>query len=109
MNEPPFSLVFDSRLGLKRPRLHTEYEALTPEQQEAFELACLEICAEIPERIRLYEQQYMHYYAQLTDVEDESVFDRLNAQMNDLSSRINDLNLLYLTIEGRYLGANVHG
>lgn len=109
MNTPPFSFVFDPRLGLKRPRLNVEYEALSKEQQETFELGCLQICAEIPEQIRQFEQQYMNYYTQLTNVEDESVFDQLNAKMNDLSSRINDLNLLYLTIEGTYLGANVHG
>jgi hypothetical protein len=109
MTEPPFSFVFDPRLGLKRPRLNREYEALTLEQQEAFELGCLQICAEIPEQIRQFEQQYMYYFAQLTEVDDESFFDQLNAKMNDISSRINDLNLLYLTIEGTYLGANVHG
>lgn len=109
MNKAPFSFVFDPRLGLKRPCLYIEYEELTSEQQEAFELGCLQICAEIPEQIRQLERQYMIYYAQLADVADESVFDELNAKMNDLSSRINDLNLLYLTIEGTYLGANVHG
>lgn len=104
-----YQLCYDKRLGLNLPNLECEYEDMPKKVQAEFELACQKIASQIPERIKLLEAQYMERYFRLQEVVDLEGFDRLLEEMNDLSSRICDLNLLYRTIEGEYLGANVHG
>jgi hypothetical protein len=108
MSECPFAFVYDERLGLARPVLYVEYEELSQEKQDEFELKCQESCSYIPERIKEIEQDYMQRYEALANTEDETEFLRLNDELNELSKRICELNLLYLQIEGTYLSANVH-
>lgn len=105
----PFSIEFDERLGVYLPQLEVEYEQMSKEHQHEFELQCQQICSQIPERIRVLEQEYMKIYEALKEAEDDAEFMRYNDQMNELSRTICDLNLLYLHIEGSYLGAHVHG
>lgn len=104
----PFSFEYDERLGVYLPHLEVEYDQMSEEQQYEFELKCQEICSKIPERIRELEQEYMIIYEALKEAEDEDEFLRYNDKMNELSKAISDLNLLYLQIEGTYLGAHVH-
>ncbi|PTM60060.1 hypothetical protein [Desmospora activa] len=108
MTTPCFAFPFDERLGVRRPRLFVAYEELSREYLHRFELGCQEVCSDIPERIRLFERRYMHLFEALNGIEREAEMDRILEEMNDLSSRIADLNVLYLHIEGTYIGANVH-
>ncbi|MBA4544174.1 MULTISPECIES: hypothetical protein [Thermoactinomyces] len=108
MDTVPFEFRYDQRLGIKRPFLHQEYEALSKELQDEFELKCQEICSQIPERVKMLEREYMQKFNDLKEMDDETSFLRLTEEMNELSRRICDLNILYLHIEGTYLAANVH-
>jgi len=45
----------------------------------------------------------------LKQAEDDEAFYSLIEEMNDLSSRISDLNILYMEIEGRHLVEKVDG
>jgi len=104
----PFSFQYDERLGVMRPRLEVEYEEMPKALQHEFELRCQQICSQIPERIKELEREYMKRYEALKEIDDEDEFLRVNDEMNELSRTICDLNLLYLHIEGVYLGAHVH-
>jgi hypothetical protein len=108
MDTVPFEFCYDQRLGIRRPYLHREYEELSKELQDEFELKCQEICSEIPERIKVLEREYMRKFEDLREMDDETSFLRLNDEMNELSKKICDLNILYLYIEGTFLAANVH-
>jgi microcystin degradation protein MlrC len=99
----------DGRLGIDRPRLHVPYEQLSEKEQHLFELRCQEICSRIPPQIKSFEREYMNCFEALNQSCDDQEFEQLFNRMNDLSSRICDLNVLYLHIEGSYLEANVHG
>lgn len=104
----PFELIYDERLRIQRPLLHVEYESLTPMLQSEFELLCQQVCAQIPEEIKRFEVEYLQVFDQLKDVDDEQQFLMLNEKMNDISSRICDLNLLFLHIEGTFIAYSVH-
>jgi hypothetical protein len=108
MDTCPFEFCYDNRLGVLLPLLHVEYEEMPKALQDEFEYKCQEICSQIPEQIKQLERAYMEKYEALQEIDDEEHFLQLNDELNDLSKRICDLNLLYLHIEGTYLAANVH-
>jgi hypothetical protein len=107
MTKALYEFRFDERLGVVRPWLHVDYEDLPPEKQHEFELRCQEVLARIPEKIKEWEQVYMNRFEALQKAEDEKAFFMINEELNDISSILCDLNLLYLHIEGTWLGANV--
>jgi hypothetical protein len=107
MEQRWFELRYDPRLKLKRPYLYVEYEDLPVSVQEEFEFACQRVCAQIPDRIKEFEQKYLQIYEALKEAKDEEFF-LLMDQLNEISSIICDLNLLYLHIEGTYLSGSVH-
>ncbi|TCS92359.1 hypothetical protein [Hazenella coriacea] len=108
MSEKQYEIRYDERLQVERPYLNIEYECLPEKVQQEFELKCQEICSQIPEQIKLFEQKYMVHFDQLRDVEDETEFLRLTEEMNEISSVICDLNILFLTIEGNFIHYSSH-
>jgi hypothetical protein len=102
-----FAFPFDERLGIPRPCLTVEYEELPLEARYRFELGCQQVVSEIPARIRSFEQRYLTLYESLSEVTSEQELDERMAEMNEISSCIADLNVLYFHIEGTYIGANV--
>ncbi|PTX53710.1 hypothetical protein C8P63_12730 [Melghirimyces profundicolus] len=103
-----FHFFYDERLEVRRPLLHVNYEELPPESQHRFEMKCQEVCAEIPPKLKEWEERYMICFDALNQAEGEEDFDRIWDEMNDISSRIADLNLLYFHIEGHRYGANAY-
>lgn len=97
----------DTRLGVLRPVLLASYEELNEEEQASFELLCQEVAAQIPEAIKRLERTYMGKFEQLSEV-DERGFFQLTTEMNEISSCICDLNLLFLWIEGNFLAKSLH-
>jgi hypothetical protein len=102
-----YTLQQDHRLGVPRPVLFVDYEALCAEEQASFELLCQTVCAQIPEAIKRIELQYMERFTKLDQVEEDEFYTLMD-EMNELSSCICDLNLLYLWIEGNFLSSSVH-
>jgi hypothetical protein len=102
-----YTLQQDNRLGVARPVLFVDYEQLSTEEQASFELLCQTTSAQIPEAIKRLEQQYMERFTKLDQVEEDEFYTLMD-EMNELSSCICDLNLLYLWIEGKFLSSNVH-
>jgi hypothetical protein len=102
-----YTLKQDDRLGVPKPVLFVEYEQLSNREQASFELLCQTVCAKIPEAIKTFERRYMEFFDQLDQV-DETGFYELMGEMNEISSCICDLNLLYRWIEGNFLSNSVH-
>ncbi|SFX72971.1 hypothetical protein SAMN04487866_12029 [Thermoactinomyces sp. DSM 45891] len=104
----PYEMIYDSRLQIRRPILHVDYDELESDVQAEFELLCQQVCACIPEQIKCFEIEYLMTFDSLKEVEDEKLFFAINEQLNDLSSRISDLNILFLHIEGSFVTQSVH-
>lgn len=108
MSGQPFELRYDKRLQIETPHLHVPIDHLTEAEREAFEVVCQQVCSNIPVQIQTFEKSYMERFALLEEVEeDEDFFDLLD-EMNEISSCINDLNVLFLHIEGRFLASRAH-
>lgn len=105
--KPAFEFRYDEEIDLMRPVLHVDYESLNPEERQEFEWRLQQVSAQIPDRIQQFEQDYMHLYETLKATEDDEAFFRINEEMNKVSKKISELNLLYLQIEGTHLHANV--
>ena len=104
----PYEFRYDQRLQISKPHLYVTYEELSEEQREEYELLCQRACSGIPDQIHSLEEAYMACFEQLTTVEDDDQFHTLLDEMNELSSRISDLNVLYLQLEGHFLNERVH-
>lgn len=99
---------FDPRLNINRLILHVDPDRLSQEEKKELALRYQEMAAQIPAQVNAFEKRYMACYEKLKQVEDDGDFYSLIEEMNDLSSRISDLNILYLEIEGRYLAGKVY-
>jgi len=108
MQTKPYEVRYDRRLKIDRPFLHIDYEELSEAEREEFELICQEICSKIPDQIKAWEQEYNNKYESLKEADDEEVFYQLTDELNEISSRICDLNLLFLYIEGTYISQSIH-
>ncbi len=107
MAKPAFEFRYDEEINLMRPVLHVDYESLNLEERQEFDWGLQQISAQIPDRIQQFEQEYMNLYETLKSTEDDASFFRINEEMNKVSKKISELNLLYLHIEGTHLHANV--
>jgi len=109
MSDPTYEWRFDPRLNIHRLILRVDSDRLAPKERAELALRYQEMAAQIPAQVRAFEQRYMACYEALKQAEDDESFYSLIDEMNDLSSRISDLNVLYLEIEGRYLAGKIHG
>ncbi|MBA4492726.1 hypothetical protein ACFO25_09475 [Paenactinomyces guangxiensis] len=108
MTTAAYEIRFDERLGIDRPVLHVDYETLSDEVQQEFEMKCQQICARIPERIKRFEREYMERFEALKEAEDDEIFFNLTDEMNEISKIICDLNILFLYIEGTFIPSSSH-
>lgn len=85
----------DERLGICVPDLETYWEDLTLEQQEAV-LARWELeRGEIPERIVELERHIRQLQERMGQEEDFAACCRINDDISEMASRINDLNIWF--------------
>lgn len=85
----------DERLGIPVPALESDWEDLSLEQQQAV-LARWEIVrGEIPERIVRLEARIRRMQDQMSQEDDFAACCRLNADIAEMASRINDLNIWF--------------
>lgn len=104
-----YEWLFDSRLNIRRLILRVDPDQLTPGEKAELAIRYQEMAAQIPVQIKVFERRYMACYEELKQAEDDESFYSLVEEMNDLSSRISDLNILYVQIEGRHLAEKVDG
>ncbi|MEK8126358.1 hypothetical protein WMW72_00360 [Paenibacillus filicis] len=87
--------VWDGRLGILVPQFPREFESYTDAEQAAILLRWEEIRGTIPDRVKQIEQVIIVKQEQL-NVEDDFVTScRLNSEIADLASTINELHLWF--------------
>ena len=87
--------VYDERLGIEVPELTQEWESYPVEVRSAILDKWETIRGRIPDRIRELEQRIRELQRQLDEEEDFEASCRLNADIAEQASRINDLNIWY--------------
>ncbi|WP_159881345.1 hypothetical protein [Paenibacillus puerhi] len=87
--------VWDERLGIPLPQLPRDFETYTDSEQAAILLRWEEIRGTIPDRVKQIERVIIFKQEQL-NVEDDFVTScRLNSEIADLASTINELHLWF--------------
>ncbi|MDI3327991.1 MAG: hypothetical protein QJR06_05530 [Alicyclobacillaceae bacterium] len=88
---------FDERLRIPVPDLEREWETYSRDEQQEMIVQWEAIRARIPEVIRELEDEIDRRQQQASETDDWEAVCRLYAEIADLASRINDLNILYRT------------
>jgi hypothetical protein len=101
--------AYNDRLGIRVPRLTIDWDGLSPDRQIAV-LACWEmIRGNIPDRIKRFEEQIDLLQHRLNEEEDFVESCRLNGEIAELASRINDLQIWYRTQQDLERESKPHG
>ena len=87
--------TFDERLGIHVPDLMHEWDKYCKETQQFILLNWESVRGTIPDRIAELEQEINHKQAKLSDESDFPRSCKLNTEIADLASIINDLWLYY--------------
>jgi|HigsolmetaAR203D_1030402.scaffolds.fasta_scaffold00079_31 hypothetical protein len=90
-----YRFLLDERLGIELPQLDLEWELYTPEEQSEILMRWELIRGRIPDRIAALEEEIRRKQERLNEEEHFPTTCRLNAEIAELASRINDLNLWY--------------
>lgn len=93
MKEKDF--IWDERLGIRIPVLGKEWEQYARGEQERILVEWEMIRGSIPDRIKAIEEDLMGLQEQLNIEPDFLQSCRLNSDIAELASRINELNLWY--------------
>ena len=89
--------IKDHKLGILVPHLALEWEQYTYNEQQKIICEWENIRGNIPDRIRELEQQINKKQERLDIEDDFDISCRLNSEIAELASKINDLWLLYRT------------
>lgn len=89
--------MWDERLGISIPSLTGEWDQLSEKEQSEILLHWEEIRGTIPDRIKEIEQKVILKQNALFDEDNFDMSCKLNGEIADLASTINDLNLWYRT------------
>lgn len=86
---------FDERLGIELPALEQEWETYSPRDRSELLLYWEQIRGTIPDRIHKLEAVIIRKQHQLDHEDDFPTSCRLNSEIADLASTINDLHLWF--------------
>lgn len=89
--------VYDERLGIHLPRMEYDWETYSKETQALILAEWEKIRGTIPDRIKELETLIIEKQKQLEQEEDFLVSCRLNDEISELASIINDLSIWYRT------------
>lgn len=88
---------YDERLGIPVPKPEKEWEAYTAQEQHDILRVWEEIRGRIPDRIIAFEKIVSEKQDRMSVEESFEECCRLNAEISELASRINDLNIWFRT------------
>lgn len=92
-----FEFVEDKRLGIALPVLYRDWETIEQTSQEMILEKWETIRGQIPDRIKELEEEIKQKLEDMSHEEDFQVTCRLNTEMAELASIINDLWIWYRT------------
>lgn len=90
-----FAFIHDARLGIELPELALDWEDYSLDEQNAILARWETIRGSIPDRIFALERAINALQARLNEEEDFETSCRLNADIAEQASRINDLHIWY--------------
>ncbi|TVY08239.1 hypothetical protein [Paenibacillus cremeus] len=103
-----YTFELDERLGIPLPQLNKDFEEFTVSEQAEMLLRWEEIRGTIPERIKQIERVIIRKQDQL-NVEDNFVLScKLNSEIAELASTINELHLWFRLNQDMATGAAHH-
>lgn len=89
--------IYDKRLGIRLPRLEHEWEMYSKEMQAHILSEWERIRGTIPDRIKELESLIIKKQQQLEQEDNFTVSCKLNEEISELASIINDLSIWYRT------------
>lgn len=101
-----FNFIYDDRIELEMPVIYVPLEQWNPEETAEFFDKTQGISSKIPAKIHEFDKRYMKKYEELQH--QPEMFFEIMEELNDLSGKISELNVLYLRIEGTFLHAGGH-
>lgn len=101
-----FNFIYDPRIELDMPVIHIPMEAWEAAEIAEFYEKTQAITSKIPAKILEFDKLYMRKYEEL-QVRPDDFFEIMD-DLNELSGKISELNVLYLRIEGTFLHAGGH-
>jgi hypothetical protein len=95
MGKQPYRMILDERLGIPLPELEKDWVDFTAEQREALFAEWEAVRGRIPDRIHALEREINHKQDQLNQEADFEKSCKLNSEISELASTINDLHLWF--------------
>ncbi|RKD25086.1 hypothetical protein BEP19_04500 [Ammoniphilus oxalaticus] len=96
-----FKFEYNEKIELEKPLILVPMERWNQREIDEYYGKARKISAQIPSRIRQLDEQYMEKYESLQLNPDD--FFEIMEELNGISSKISELNALYLKIEGKHL------
>lgn len=90
-----YTFTYDERLGIRLPVLHVDWERLSEEEQGDILLEWEQIRGSIPDQVKRLERIIIDKQNRLNVEDDFPASCRLNSEIAELASTINDLHLWY--------------
>lgn len=101
-----YEFVYDPRTEIDMPVIYTPFEEWSTEEKSEFYQKTQVISSKIPAKILEFDKRYMNKYEELHDKPD--AFFEIMDELNELSGKISELNVLFLRIEGTFLFSGGH-
>lgn len=103
-----YAFIMDERLGIPLPYMEKDFEEYSEQEQAKILLRWEEIRGMIPDRIKRLETMIIARQDQLNAEDNFAVSCRLNSEIADLASTINELHLWFRVHQDMALGAAHH-
>ncbi|ALS20996.1 MULTISPECIES: hypothetical protein [Paenibacillus] len=103
-----YSFIMDERIGIPLPHLEKNFEDYSEQEQAEILLRWEEIRGMIPDRIKRLETMIIARQDQLNVEDNFAVSCRLNTEIADLASTINELHLWFRVHQDMAVGAAHH-
>lgn len=100
--------AYDARLGIRLPALKRDWETYSPEERAAILAEWESIRGAIPDRIKQLERIIIEKQSRLDEEDDFAISCRLNSEIAELASTINDLHIWYRVNQEMETAAPAH-
>jgi hypothetical protein len=101
-----YEFMYNSRVEIDMPVIHVPLEQWDTDERAHFYEKAQTVSSKIPAKILEFDKLYMKKYDELQQ-HPEAFFEIMD-ELNELSGKISELNVLYLRLEGTFLHAGGH-
>lgn len=94
-----YEFKYNERLGIHIPLIYTDWNNISSTEQQQILYRWEQVRSQIPDQIKMFEDEINRRERQLQIEDDFEVFCRLSSEIADYASRVIDLNLWFRTHE----------